>query len=563
VNRWRLAVAGLLLAAAAVPLSLPFLDLLRYPGAWAAWAEGGRLLHLAGTTALLVGGTLLLALPAGTAGAVLLYRTDLPGRRLLRFLAVLTLFVPLPLFASGWEAALGSTGWLPVAVWNRLAPNDPDLAPSGDLWKPWGQGVAAAAWVHAVAAVPWVLVLVGQGLCWVERELEEDALTAAGPWRVLFAVTLRRSLAALAAAALWVGLQTATEITVTDVMQVRTFAEEIYTQFVRPEPDPAAATVQAVVARAVAVSIPAVVLTWLLVVGTARWWERRLPPRATLSAPPLQFPLGRARWPLLAGMVLVVGAIAGVPLASLVWKAGLGGTPVHWSLVETLRHVAAAVRIRSAMVVGNLEMVVVTGALTGLLGLVVCWLATESRPFRLGVLSLMAAAWALPGPIVGLGLKDTFALLMTATGSAWVAKLLYYGPSPVPVAWAWLVRFFPCAVALLWPVVRLLPPELRDAARVDGATPWQEFRYVVWPLSSVPFVRAALAVAVLSLGELGASKLTETPGSTTFAHEIFNQMHYGVTNDVAAHCLVLLAAVVVGGSVVAACGWVAGWRRAP
>jgi iron(III) transport system permease protein len=563
VNRWRLAVAVLLVVVAVVPLSLPFLDLLRYPGAWAAWAESGRLLHLGRTTLLLVGGTLLLALPAGTAGAILLYRTDLPGRGLLRFLAVLTLFVPLPLVASGWEAALGSGGWLPVAVWNRLAPNDPDLASGGGFWKPWGQGVSAAAWIHAVAAVPWVLVLVGQGLCWVERELEEDALTAAGPWRVLFAVTLRRSLAALTAAALWVGLQTATEVTVTDVMQVRTFAEEVYTQFVRPEPDPTAATAQAVVARAVAVSIPAVLLTWLLIVGAARSWERCLPPLATLSAPPLQFRLGRARWPLLAVMLLAIGALAGVPLVSLVWKAGVGGNPAHWSPAVLLSHVAAAVRVRSAMVAGNLQLVLVTGAVTGLLGLVVCWLAVGCRPFRLGVLSLMAVAWALPGPVIGIGLKDTFALLMTATGSDWLATLLYYGPSPVPVAWAWLLRFFPCAVALLWPVVRLLPPELRDAARVDGATPLQEFRHVVWPLTSVPFVRAALAVAVLSLGELGASKLTETPGSTTFAHEIFSQMHYGVTNDVAAHCLVLLTAVIVGGSVVAACGWVAGWRRAP
>jgi iron(III) transport system permease protein len=566
VNRWRLAVASLLVVAAVVPLSLPFLDLLRYPGAWAAWAESARLLHLGRNTLVLVGGTLLLALPAGTAGAVLLYRTDLPCRQALRSLAVLTLFVPLPLFASGWEAALGSGGWLPVAVWNRLAPNDPDLAPGGALWKPWGQGLPAAVWIHAVAALPWVLVLVGQGLCWVERELEEDALTAAGPWRVLFAVTLRRSLAAVAAAALWVGLQTATEVTVTDVMQVRTFAEEVYTQFVRPEPDPTAATAQAVVARAVAVSIPAVLLTWLLIVGAARSWERSLPPLATLSAPPLQFRLGRARWPLLAALLLVVGVVAGVPLASLVWKAGLGGSPAHWSPAVATSHVALALRVRGRTVAGNLQLALVTGALTGLLGLVACWLAVGCRWFRVLVLSLMAAAWALPGPVLGIGLKDTFALLMTVTGSERVAALLYYGPSPVPVAWAWLLRFFPCAVALLWPVVRLLPPELRDAARVDGAGPLQEFRHVVWPLTSVPFVRAALAVAVLSLGELGASKLAETPGSTTFAHEIFNQMHYGVTNDVAAHCLLLLGAVVVGGSVVAACGWVAGragWRRTP
>jgi ABC-type Fe3+ transport system permease subunit len=142
-----------------------------------------------------------------------------------------------------------------------------------------------------------------------------------------------------------------------------------------------------------------------------------------------------------------------------------------------------------------------------------------------------------------------------------VGILLYYGPSPVPVFWACLVRFFPFAVALLWPVVRLLPPELRDAARVDGAGPAQELRHVVWPLTCLAWARAAGAMAVLSLGEIGAGKLVETPGSTTFAHEIFNQMHYGVTNDVAAHCLVLLAAVAVGGALVAVCGRLSGRRR--
>jgi ABC-type Fe3+ transport system permease subunit len=68
-------------------------------------------------------------------------------------------------------------------------------------------------------------------------------------------------------------------------------------------------------------------------------------------------------------------------------------------------------------------------------------------------------------------------------------------------------------------------------------------------------MRAVWAVAVLSLGELGASKLVCTPGAQTFAHEVFNQMHYGVTNDLAALCLVLLGMVILGGAVVAACGW--------
>jgi ABC-type Fe3+ transport system permease subunit len=93
---------------------------------------------------------------------------------------------------------------------------------------------------------------------------------------------------------------------------------------------------------------------------------------------------------------------------------------------------------------------------------------------------------------------------------------------------------------------------LRDAARVDGAGPWQELRHLIWPLAAGPCLRAGLAVAVLAMGELGASKLVETPGSQTFAHEVFNLMHYGITADVAALCLLLLAVVALGGTAVAA-----------
>src|SRR5260370_42443501 len=114
MTRWRVATALLLVFFAGVPLLLPFLDLC-FSGAVAdAWREGGRLVLLARNTLLLIGVTLLLTLPVGVVLAVLLYRTDLPGRRSLRFLVLVTVFVPLPLFVSGWEAALGAGGSLAV-----------------------------------------------------------------------------------------------------------------------------------------------------------------------------------------------------------------------------------------------------------------------------------------------------------------------------------------------------------------------------------------------------------------------------------------------------------------
>jgi len=89
---------------------------------------------------------------------------------------------------------------------------------------------------------------------------------------------------------------------------------------------------------------------------------------------------------------------------------------------------------------------------------------------------------------------------LSVTGSSTLALILWYGPSPVPLWWADLIRFFPCAVAILWPVVRQTPRELREAVRVDGGTPGQELGRVVWPLHTDAVLRAALAVGVLTLG---------------------------------------------------------------
>jgi iron(III) transport system permease protein len=553
VSGWRAAVLALLVLLVGLPLYSSCRDALAYSGAWHAWDDGARLASLARNTLLLVACTLALALPAGIVGAVLLYRTDLPYREFFRFLALLTLFVPLPLFASGWQAALGSGGWLPSAFWSPPAPDDPDVSPTGVVWKTWGRGINAAVWIHAVAALPWVVLLVGQGLRWVERDLEEEALTFAGPWRVLARVTLRRGLAAVGGAALWVALQTATEITVTDMFQVRTFGEEVYTQYVMPDPVGGPAG-EAAVARAVVISLPSVLVTMVLVLAATGWWERRLPPLEALATEPHVYHLGWARWPCCAALAALVVVLAGVPVGSLVWKLGLGGSPPHWSAGVAAEHLNLVLRVRGRHVAESLALAGLAGAVTATLALLTCWLAVGTRWFHAAVLLLIAAAWAVPGPVAGLGLKGAIKQLLPAERGGLLERVLYLGPSPAPALWAYLFRFFPFAVAVLWPVVRLLPRDLREAARVDGAGPLQELRHVVGPLTLPALLRAALVVAVLALGELSAGKLVETPGSQTFAHEVFTQMHYGVTNDLAAYCLILLGAVTLGGALVAAAG---------
>jgi iron(III) transport system permease protein len=578
-----------LLMVIGIPLAMPLVDLLRHPDAWRAWHEAGRLASLGENTLGLVLGTIAVAVPAGTFAAVLLFRTDLPGKKLFRFISILALFVPMPLLVTAWQSTWGAGGWLSELraqsisdgsdlrarsksngtdlrarslsdgsevrnqkseVRNQGAEGEPQTSNFGfpaSGWKPWIQGMPAAIWIHAMAGLPWVILIVGLGLRWVEKDLEEEALMIVGPWSVLWHVTLPRCRGAIGAAALWVGLQAATEISATDMTQVRTFAEEVYTQLVGGG--------ASAVAGSVAVALPALGITWLLVAFGAGRLGRRLPPLENLTKSPLQFHLGKTRWPCFVGVLAIVGILIGIPVTALIWKAGLAGSPQAWSLSTFHHYFLRAVHSHVWIIERSIRLAAVAGGLTAFLALMACWLATESRPFQWICLALLAAGWALPGPVVGLGLKDTIQYLLqwfdsrTIVGEV-AGRALWYGPSPVPVFWVYVIRFFPFALAMLWPAIRLMPREFIETARLDGARPGQEFRHVIFPLSLPAVLLTALAVMVLCLGELSASKLVETPGWDTLVHVIFDRMHYGVANDLAAICLVLLMVVFFGGVLV-------------
>lgn len=533
---WRIAAGLGLAVVVAAPLFAPVVELLTTPDAWSVWSEAGRLLLLARTSATLVAGTLALALPAGVLAAALLYRTDFSLARPLRGLIVLGMFVPLPLFASAWQASIGAGGWLASVVLPEA------FAPSLGHWAPWPVGLGAAIAVHALAAFPWVVWIMGQGLRAVERPLEEDALTAAGPAGVLTRVSLARARPYVWVAACWVLLQTQGEIAITDVTQVPTFAEEAYTQIVAGD--------AAAVARALAASAPVVLLAWLLVLATIFHFRRVWIPLGSVEAP-LHFLLGPSAMILAWTCAALLAAAALVPLASLVWKAGLHGAPARWAASVVGRHLATVARLRWQILASGMLEAAAVGAVAAGAGLVVAWLSEGSRGIRVATAALCALAWAEPAPVLGFGLKSITLALARHDPSGISAALLYDNPSLLPIAWAHFVRFLPFALILVWPAVRQIPAEVRASARLDGLSPGQKLMHVVAPLCRPAVGRAAVAVGVLSLGEVGAAKLVETPGAPTLALEVFYEMHYGLTNNLAALCLLLLGMVVLGTAVFA------------
>ena len=118
-----------------------------------------RPLGLAFQTARLVLATTLMALPPGVALAFVLARTDAWGRRGMVGLTALAAFVPMPLIATAWLGALGNAGRRSQAMG------------LGVVLSGW----SGAAFIHAVASLPWVVAIVGVGLRAVEPDLEESA----------------------------------------------------------------------------------------------------------------------------------------------------------------------------------------------------------------------------------------------------------------------------------------------------------------------------------------------------------------------------------------------------
>ena len=522
-----------LTAVIAAPLAVPLVVLARMPGGWSAWAEAGRILGLAANTLGLAAGTILVAVPAGVVAAVALGRLRPPGAAGVRALVAVGMFVPLPVYAVAWQTVLGS--WLPPL----------SLDPGQVAWRPWGQGLLPAAWVHGAAALPWVVWVTGAVLRVTDAGLEDDATLLGGPGAVVRLVVLPRLALAAAAAAAWAAVQAATEIPVTDAMMVRTFAEEVYTQLVG---------VPAGVAGAVAVTVP----VWLVSVGLAALAAGRLarrfatpsadprPARSLRVGPGVRLAAGVATW---AG----AGVFAGLPLAALVWKAGGGSSGSGWALGTLAGELRTVTRLHGETLAVAVAAAAATGVATAILALAACRAADRSRWFAGFLLTLCVSAWLTPGPLVGFGLKELINRLMDAEDAVLtsvgvtptfppVRSTLYDQPSPLPGVWAAVVRFFPLAVAVCWPAVRAVPGELWEAAALDAAGFRGEWQLVTWPFTRPAFVRAAAAVGVLALGEVSAGKLVAPPHYRAYILELFNQMHYGAEAAVAALCLVQIAA---------------------
>jgi len=511
------------------------------------WLVDPRVGRLWWNTAKLSAGASLLAVLLGTAAALIIVKTDAPGRRIAAIILAAMLLIPLFLIAGAWEAGFGIQGW------HTLTTN-PHLAR-----PPWLAGWRAAIWIHALAGVPWVALIVAGGLRAVETELEEDASLCVSPPRVLWHITLPRAAPAIAIAALWVAIIASVEISVTDFFQVRTFAEEVYTQAALGAIDFTGDSANPV--SAVGWWLGLLLSAFLAVTAllAARWL---LSDMAGVSLRNTWiWRLGKLRWAMSAALCLLMLLVAGVPFANLLYKAGgqtvqtESGRARSWSLAKAVAKVSDAPREFGGdlWLSAKWAAAAATGALC--IGLPLAWSIRCARRTPIARLLVLAFCFTIPGPVLGIAVIR-FLNQPPASPIAFLAPLYdsYFA--------TWLVqtiRALPLVTLALWAALVSIPPAMLDAAALDGAGWWRRLLQIALP-QRWPAVAAAWLVGfAIAFGELAATVLVLPPDrSTAITVRVFQLLHYGADDRVAA--ISLLVAVIVAGITLAGAALV--WLRA-
>ncbi|MEE8356470.1 MAG: iron ABC transporter permease [Anaerolineales bacterium] len=445
----------------------------------------------------------LMTLLVGLPGAYLFGKHTFPGKKLLRALTGVPFVMPTLVVAAGFYALLGPSGWINTALMQIFQLETPPIQ--------FVNTFAAILTAHVFYNTTIVLRVVGDSWSRLDSRLESAARTlGANRWQTLKEITLPLILPAIAAAALLVFIFDFTSFGVVLILggpQFATLEVEIYYQTISLFNLPLAAIL----------SLLQVGFTLILTVIYTRITAGLSRPLDLASRKTTQRAIGSRKGKIAAGILIVLLLIFLIsPLAALAGRsftpfasniAGSEGAGSIFTLAfyralsqnpqESLFYVPPTTALGVSFGYG-----LITIVLALVLGLPAAWALAKKN---LTVLDRIL------DPILMLPLGTSAVTLGLGFLVALDQPPLDLRASPLLVPIAHTLVAFPFVVRSLTPALQSIQPNLRQAASVLGASPWQVFKQIDLPLIGRALLVAASFSFTISLGEFGASSLIVRP----------------------------------------------------
>lgn len=460
-----------------------------------------------------------LAVPLGSAMALLLRRGDVPFRSPLRVGVVLPLIVPQFVLGYSWTQAYGRAGFTDSLLglrWTALP------------------GPVGIIVVLVVDIAPLSYLLTAAGLATrAQPQLEHAArVSGAGAWTTLRTVTLPLLRPVLAAEVVLTFVATLESFAVPQVLGQQSGFSTLTTRIYA---DLALASDRDSFVDAVTLAIGLVVVAGVVLVPADLILAPKLRSARTGYSTGGAVP-SRCSWRggLLAMTVAAYSTLAvGLPTVALASAAvtraiGLPPTPSNW----TLDNFRAALSSPTLAATWN-SIQLAAGAAFALtaLGTLVAALERRRSARALGTIAILT--FAVPGSALAVGLL--------------IAYGRWFGGSLALILMAYLAKFWALAHRAVSGAVDRLPHAEWQAARASGATPVVAVR-TVWLPSLAPALLGAWVLVFLSaLHEVTMSSLLYSSGNQTLAVTVLNSQQLGDVGTTAALSVLLTGLLLLAG----------------
>lgn len=471
---------------------------------------------------LLAGAAAVIAVVLGTVLGWSVSRTDMPGRELIRMLALATFVTP---------AFLGATAWIFLAAPNSGWLNRGWVALTGAAHGPWNiYSLGGAIFVIAMYSYSYTFTFASSALELVPSEMEQSAALLGAGWpRIAWRITLPLVRPAILAGALLSFLEAIADFGVPAFLLIPARQQVMTTQLYLFFQFPSRSNLAA------AYAIPLLVVTGTLFAVQQRLLKRgRFTTVAGKGGVRQPFRLGRWRWPLFVlcaippvlSLVLPYAALIATSL-SHAWGRGPvpGNLTVEWYRWALVENGAAHRAIGHSLTYAAAAATIAT-----VLALATAYVAGRHLLPGARILAFVAMApFVVPGIILAIGFFAAYARPpVVLYGTAWMLII------------AFATRFLPIAYSGSESALRSIDLELENAARSLGASPLRTFGRITLPLLRRSVLAVWLMAFIPSLRELSSAIFLFTPATAVMTTLIFDLSDAGNFEPVSALGIIMM-----------------------
>ncbi|GAB4424536.1 MAG: iron ABC transporter permease [Anaerolineae bacterium] len=488
------------------------------PGIWS----------IIGNTAIFMLGSTLVASLMGILLAVLLTRTDIPGRGLISWLVTVPYYVSALILAFAWAVMYGPQGFITVGARSLGLP----------VWNLYSMG--GMIFVSALYFMPLTYLYCSSSLRLADPQLENAArIGGAKPLQVLMLITIPLIRPAILYSVL-LTLVAGIELLSIPLVLGEKNRIDVLSTFLYRTAIQSGETDYGMLA-VVALLIVAFVTLLVMLQNRLTRQERRFVTVGGKVSRARQLSLGGLRWPaaILVGLFVVLTIL--VPLAGIILQAF---TPFLSPLVNpftllTLSNFQQAFEFETyRLAIVNSLFIATIGGLIATFFMAMCALLAYRSAFPLRGLVKYLALYprAFPGTVIGIGFLWA---LLSIPAAGWLRNTVWI------LIIAYCMRYLPLGFSSVSPSILQISDELDRAARVSGAS-WREvIRHILLPLLRPALIATYLLLFITFLKEYSVALFLFARGSQVIGTTMLEVWAQGGPGPVAALAVVQLIIIAI------------------